>query len=69
MPEVLDDRLNVDSLPAVVSASNKEEFVRLYTHHELIVKRKPFMDQLILGLNHYGVSVPHYCSKNGVGRG
>ena len=56
--EVLEHRHEIDGIPPLVTMENREDFARLYSHHELIIKKKPYLDQLTAGLNHYGVSNP-----------
>lgn len=51
----LEDRV-VDGLPTNVTLGNKGEFVQMYAHHHLVIQRKPYLDELMVGLNHYGVS-------------
>jgi hypothetical protein len=61
---LLDERLDIDGLPAIVTVENKKEFVELYCHNMVIVKQKPYLDQLMCGLNHYGVSIDNYMIFN-----
>lgn len=55
--EALSGRWAIDGLPTRVSTVNREDFVNLYSRHTLLISRKPYLDQLIVGLNHYGVSI------------
>lgn len=45
-----------DGLPLQLTTQNKEEYCDLYTKTVLVTQRKAFLDQLSVGLNHYGVS-------------
>ena len=51
-----ESRTTIDCLPAIVSTNNRDEFINLYCRHSLLLLRKPYLDQLITGLNHNGVS-------------
>ena len=45
----------MDGVPSVVTYKNRQDFVRLYCHN-MNLQRKAFLDQLMCGLNHGGVS-------------
>lgn len=53
----LSARDDIDGIPAIVTIENRQEFVNLYVQHQTVIKKKSYLDQLILGLNHYGVSI------------
>lgn len=51
----LSGRLNIDGLPVRVTLENRQQFTNLYARNMLLITRKPYLDQLAVGLNHYGV--------------
>ena len=53
--EVLSNRLDMDGLPTLITRENREEFTNLYCYN-VMMQRKPYIDQLMCGLNHGGVS-------------
>ena len=46
----------IDGLPLNVNLRNRDEFIQLYTRTLFLTNRRPYLDQLVTGLNHYGVS-------------
>ena len=51
-----ESRTTIDGLPAIFSNNNRDEFINIYCRHSLLLLKKLYLDQLITGLNHYGVS-------------
>lgn len=46
----------IDGLPVNVNEINRGDFIDAYCKTILIINRKPYLDQLVTGMNHYGVS-------------
>lgn len=48
---------DIDGIPHTLSFDSRDTFVDLYCTHHLLVQRQAFLDQMLVGLNHYGVSL------------
>ena len=51
-----EDRNTEDELPSVVNLQNRDEFVTRYYRQKLLLTKQPYLDQLVTGLIHYGLS-------------
>ena len=47
---------DIDGIPLQIDATNRQTFIAMYCKHELIIKRQAFLNEVMVGLNHYGVS-------------
>lgn len=49
-------RDDMDGLPTSVDLDNRDEFISMFCRYKLLLSKKPYLDQMVVGLNHYGVS-------------
>ena len=52
---------DIDGIPLQIDATNRQTFIAMYCKHELIIKRQAFLNEVMVGLNHYGVSYICFC--------